>query len=74
VVLRLSNGPTANATRYDGSGGVVANRTCLRPASIAASAAIGMLPTTAALLGTVSATSNGTLNAGSSKHGNARRA
>ena len=74
VVVRVSNGPTANATRYDGNGGVAANRTRFLPSPAAAVSTTGMLPITSSASGTVSATSYGTLNAGSSKHGNARRA
>src|SRR5690349_22169075 len=72
---RTSRGPTANAMRYVGSGFVGANLNVshflsldsVRPVS--AAFAIAMFP-----LGVVMETSNGTLNPGSSKHGNARRA
>ncbi len=73
VVARVTNGPAAKATRYVGSGGVVANVTVV-PALDSALDATGMFPSATAPFGTVTVRSKGTLNDGSSKQGKARRA
>ena len=69
----ISNGPTAKATRYDGSGFVSANRTTRVPPSTF-SAATGVFESATSPAGTRSVSCHGTLNAGSSKQGKTRRA
>ena len=68
-----ANGPTANATRYDGSGGVAANRTT-RVAPRASSLAIGAFDAATSAAGTSSVSVHGTFASGSSTHGKVRRA
>jgi hypothetical protein len=68
-----SNGPTAKAIRYVGSGGVAANATRVEPPSDVVFAAAPLEMATFPL-GTTRVTSNGVLKEGSSKHGKARRA
>ena len=70
----MSNGPTPNATRYDGSGLVAANSTRFLPPGSGVSAACGEFATATSCAGTSSVSCHGTLLSGSSKHGNARRA
>lgn len=55
-------------------GRVGAKRTRRRPPAAAALACSGAFEIATSPAGTVSVTSNGVLNRGSSKHGNARRA
>src|ERR1044071_989784 len=69
-----SNGPTPNATRYDGSGRVGANSTRFLPPGSGDDAVSGALATADSCAGTSSVSCHGTLLSGSSKHGNARRA
>src|SRR6185436_2669398 len=69
-----SNGPTPNATRYDGSGRVGANSTRFLSPSSGASEVCGALATATSCLGTSSVSFHGTLLSGSSKHGKPRRA
>ena len=68
-----SNGPTARATRYDGRGGVGAKLTRVRsPWSVLD--CTGELDRATSPRGTTSVSCQGTLNPGSSKQGNSRRA
>ena len=69
-----SNGPTPNATRYEGSGLVVPNSTRLRSVPSAVSFAMLVFETAISARGTSSVSCHGTLLSGSSMHGNARRA
>mmetsp|Transcript_21651 Transcript_21651/g.56511 ORF Transcript_21651/g.56511 Transcript_21651/m.56511 type:complete len:291 (-) Transcript_21651:554-1426(-) len=70
----FSNSPTTMATRYDDMIGVVSNRTVRVPSPFLESLTTGMFPRATKLSGTVSVTLNRALTAGSSQHGNARRA
>ena len=70
----VANGPTAIATRYDGSGSVGAKWTVRPSAPWSAMSAIGALPTAVRPAGMSSVTSQGTLNRGSSRHGTSLRA
>ena len=69
-----SKGPTANATRYDGSGFVSSKRTAFIPPGSAVSAATGVLESAVSPSRTWSVSCQGTLYEGSSKQGKARRA
>lgn len=69
-----SNGPTAKAIRYLGSGFVSANRTVFHPSAPAFSSSTGVFETAMSEACTRSVSCHGTLNPGSSKQGNARRA
>src|SRR5262245_31588742 len=68
-----SNGPAANATRYEGIGGEVLNDTSAIP-SFSDRPDSGVFAITIRSLGTVRVSVQGILNSGSSKHGNAWRA
>ena len=70
----ISNGPTPNATRYDGSGRVCRNRTSFIPSPAAVSFATGVLDTAVRVTGTRRVSSQGIFAAGSSTQGKARRA
>src|SRR5258708_37839837 len=69
----LSNGPTANATRYDGIGGDALNATVAMPPA-AERLASGVLAITIWACGTVSVGVPGTFNSGSSPDGKSCRA
>ncbi len=68
------HGPTAKATRYEGSGRVAAKRTAFMPSPASVSDTIGVFATATSDRGTRSVSCQGTLKPGSSKHGKARRA
>src|SRR5438093_5550344 len=68
-----SNGPTANATRYEGIGGDVLNVTVAMP-PCADRLASGVLASTIRSCGAVRVSVQGILNSGSSQQGNACRA
>src|SRR2546427_8474288 len=59
-----SHGPTANATRYDGSGRVAAKRTVFIPSDAGLSLSIGVFERATTSLGTRHASCHGTLKPG----------
>ncbi len=69
-----SNSPTANATRYDGSGGERWNATSRHPGSAARSVSTGMFANARIDAGMVSVSFHVALRSGSSKQGRTRRA
>src|SRR5215831_5357849 len=68
-----SKGPTATATKYEGSGGLISNVTSFVVSALFC-LAIGMLAMILSPLGIVAVTFQEILNEGSSKQGQARRA
>src|SRR5262245_19262571 len=69
----VSNGPTATARRYEGSGRVLRNTIVRFPAAVLELSS-GVFAKAASDSGTTSVIVYGILNAGSSQHGNALRA
>ena len=70
----LAKSPTMNARRYVDMTGVSANRTDFFPAAPTLTETGSVLEIASNSAGTMSVTSNDALTAGSSQHGNARRA
>ena len=72
--VTTSKGPIDQASRYVGSGSVVAKRIDLKPEGSCFCSSSLVLATAMSAAGTVRVTSKGVLNAGSSKQGKALRA